>query len=446
MKVWEEFLKVEGWSSQYPSVDVALKHYLRKTGSEKTRENFCIALRLFCLDAHTDPDGLVALAPSEAGRLCQAFTDKMLARGDSVRYLNVTQAYLRTFFDKNGFNEKELKIERYHQPARYRKRKEYNPDGEETERMAYASGSAKNRAMVLAAYTGGLRNSTLRAVRYGDVREELEAGKTVVRIPVSPEMKAMDKAACKGNIPYYTFISPESVSALKDYLEERRQKFGDVEDDEPLFCSDSNNLTPDQQRVTPVSKNGFDQMVKRAARLGGLKQWRDVTPKCLRTAFESALRSNKLDKGDQEFLMGHILPGTQDPYYDSSKVEQLRTEYISVAFFKKAQVDIVEMTKRFAESLGAKNVEVKIAKMREKHRDMNELEAVGRILREELGLQPLTVEPGLKRKANGQDSQSEKRFESKIVSEDELVGCIEANWEIVKELKNGRIVVRRNLD
>jgi len=443
MKVWEEFLKVEGWNSQYPSVDKTLKHYLRKIGSEKTKENFCSALMFFCKHAHSDPDTLVGLAPAEATKVCQGFTDQMKQKGFSIRYVNVTQAYMKTFFKENGLTENDLRVERYHQPARYRKKPEYIPDSEEIYRMGYASGSAKNRAMIFGAYTGGLRNSTLRAQRYKDVREELEAGKNIIKVPVYPEMKQVDPAACKGNIPYYSFYPPETVKALKDYLEERKQKFGEIRDNDPLFCSDSNNVAPDKQRERPVSKNGFGQMVKRAARQAAIRQWRDVTPKCLRTAFESAMRNNKLDPKDQEFLMGHILPGVQDPYYDSSKVEELRAKYSGIPFFKKSQMDAVEMIKKFAETLGIKNVEIKIAKMKEKQSKIDETEALGKIIREELGLKPMTIESGRKRKETNQGAQ--KRFESKIVSEGEVVSCVEGGWEIIKELKNGKLVVRRDL-
>jgi integrase len=80
-------------------------------------------------------------------------------------------------------------------------------------------------------------------------------------------------------------------------------------------------------------------MVKRAAKLADVQQWRDVMPKSLRKAFESALRNNRLDPKDQEFLMGHILPGIQDPYYDSSETEELRTKYSAVKFFKTEKTD-----------------------------------------------------------------------------------------------------------
>lgn len=39
-----------------------------------------------------------------------------------------------------------------------------------------------------------------------------------------------------------------------------------------------------------------------------------------------------MDKGTQEFLFGHILPGTQDPYYDRTRVDFHREEYSKLDF------------------------------------------------------------------------------------------------------------------
>jgi len=78
-------------------------------------------------------------------------------------------------------------------------------------------------------------------------------------------------------------------------------------------------------------------IVKRAARLAGIREWKHVTSHCLRKAFESVLRSptvdgGRMDKGTQEFLIGHILPGTQDAYYDKTDIEFHRSEYAKLDF------------------------------------------------------------------------------------------------------------------
>jgi integrase len=449
MRVWEEFLKVDGWKSQFASVDKVLRHYARRVKSERTKENFCGTLMLFCKHCKTDPDALVALSNQEVSKYSQDFTDSLRDRGFSVRYVNVCQAFLKTFFKENGFrSEKELRVERYHQPTRYRKKPEYIPTLEEIYRMGYAAGSAKNRAMVFTLYTSGVRNSTLRALRIRDVKDELKRGLEVVKIPVYPEMKQTDEGACKGNIPYYTFVSQETSKALREYLDERIRLSGETADDELLFCSDSNQVSRRIQRSTPVSRNGLERMVKRAAKQAGVQQWQDVTPKSLRKAFESVLRNNRLDPKDQEFLMGHILPGIQDPYYDSSKTEDLRTKYSAAKFFKTETTDKLEMVKAFARTLGIDKIEVKIQKLREQHSGLDEMEALGRIMRQELGIKPIKTKMAKPRDPDEADDCPNgncRKCETKIVPENELVPHLDEGWDMVKELKSGKIVIKRGL-
>ena len=78
-------------------------------------------------------------------------------------------------------------------------------------------------------------------------------------------------------------------------------------------------------------------IVKEAARKAGLPEWKKVTPHCLRKTFESILRNrlsdgSRLDMKTQEYFMGHILPGSQDPYFDRSKINHMRNQFSRLKF------------------------------------------------------------------------------------------------------------------
>lgn len=452
MTVWENFLKIEGWGSSYISVDRALRHYARRVKSERTRENFCITLMSFFKYCGLDPDAVVSLDPDAVSKLCQDYTDYLKENDYSIRYVNVTQAYLKTFFRENGFSGgRELKVERYYQPARYRKKPEYIPVSEEIYRMGYAAGSLKNRSMIFMLYTGGLRNSTLRAITYGDVKDELSSGLNIVKINVYPEMKKIDSGACKGNNPYYTFIDSEAVKALREYLKERIRLFGDIAEKELLFYSDSNQVPSEEQRNTPVSKNGLARMVKRAAKRTGILGWKDVTPHGLRKAFELALRNNRLDSEDQEFLMGHILPWTKDTYYDKTKNEEMRTKYARVVFFPHSSIDM-EKAKTEAAFVTARMLglsEEKINAVREAVMKIGNPTAdkVIEMLREgstDFRSSVTIRNPAYeKKRAMPQLNHIEKPFQSKIIKEKELVSFTKDGWEIVRELSNKRFLVKK---
>jgi len=326
------------WESSLPSVERLLDHLWRYTRSESSREKYLRTLLQFSKWSVLSPEGLVRLPRRRAELLVQEFADRIARNGASPAYVNSVIKRLRTFFRVNGYmGNRELKVHSYFVPTRYRKVPEYIPTKDEVYRMADAAGTPRNRAVILVLWSSGLRVSTLCALNYGDVAEELERGEPYVMIPVYPEMKQRVPDACKGRIPYYTFICPEACEALKNYLREREEKYGPVRWDDPLFHSEWTLWDRGERSSKRLGRRAVGLIVKRAARLAGIREWGHVTPHCLRKAFESVLRSptidgGRLDKGTQEYFMGHILPGTQDVYYDKTKVEFHRNEYAKLDF------------------------------------------------------------------------------------------------------------------
>jgi hypothetical protein len=106
------------------------------------------------------------------------------------------------------------------------------------------------------------------------------------------------------------------------------------------------------------------------------------------------------------------------------------------------------MVKMFAKTLGIEEIEVKIRKMREKDPELDEAEILGKIVREELGIKPLELRKiKLKEKSENEDCEyNPKKFENKIVNENELIQHLNRGWNIVKELKNGKIIIKRKVN
>jgi len=337
-KVYGGFLKVNGWSSEYESVDALLKHLSRKSGSDASRKTYLRRLYPFCLYARMNPDELVKLPKGDAEGLVQNYADGFNNDRYSKRYANNILSVLRAFFEANGFkNANALEVEGYYTPTRYRKVPEYIPSKNEVYLMADSACSLRDRAIILTLYSTALRNSTSRALTYGDVKEELGKGVTNLMIPVYPEMKRIDPNACKNNVPYYTFTCDEATQAIGLYLREREDKYGKIEDGDPLFASEYNQISRERRKGKVMTDRQLQNVIKSSARLAGISKWRDVKPKCLRKACETVLHSEFVDGGRldpkiQEFFMGHILPGSQENYFDSTKVEELRAEYSRLNF------------------------------------------------------------------------------------------------------------------
>jgi integrase len=329
---------VTGWDSEYQSVQRLLDHLSRRTKSESSRIQYLNTVATLCRREGRTPDQVVRLTRQEVEDSVQSYLDGMAKKGCSRKWVNVSMAQLVTFLRVNGFKkQKELEIERHYMPARYRKRPEYIPMPSEINKMVIAGVTPSQKALMLFVYEGGFRNSTARAVRYADVKAELDAGLEVVHVPVRSTMKEVDPDAAKGRVEYDPFVGREAVRAVKEHIMHVEGRVGmPLPSEWPLF--------PGQYLDgKPVKKESLEEMVKRLARVAGIERWKDVYPHCLRKAFENAVRNSGLDWKDQEILMGHILPGSMDTYLDRTRTEEFREKYARVRFFPEGTVTKNEM-------------------------------------------------------------------------------------------------------
>jgi len=439
--VWETYLRISGWISEYESVNKLLSYLrVRKSGSEASKCTFCSAVYNLCIYSGKTPDEFVSMKKADVERLVQDFCDDR-RRKRSAGYANNTQALLITFFRLNGFKgTEELELQGYYQPSRSRERPEYIPSLEEALRMANVGGDLRNRAIILVLLSTGLRNSTLRAILYGEIKEELEKGPDNILIRVHEEMKKRVPEACKNRIEYFVFTCREATEALRHYMKGRAARFGGIEDDEFLFVSSGggyNKLSRRERLHTPMQNRGLQMAVKKAARRAGIKEWVHVTPKSLRKTFESVLRSrlidgDRLDIKTQEFFMGHILPGSQDPYFDKTKIEEMRAKYSRLSFtpYREGSQVTSESLQVIAEALG---VDLSLLRESKKEGPGSELGFREKVqfLREAI-------------RQNMQMNNKREKPEWKMVSQEELMTYLNEGWDMYGQLKDG-VIVRRQI-
>ena len=380
---WEEHLKVSEWASGYPSVNNLFRHLkFRKIGSESSRCIYGNAVYAFSKHTGKLPDELVALKKVDIEKLIEDFCYHKMDHGwKSPRTANTALFMLKTFFKTNGFKGSEkLEVECFHQSARERTRPEYIPTLDEARRMANVAGSLRNRAIIFFMLSTGLRNGTIRGLLYVDVKEELEKGAVNILIKVHKGMKRIVNSACKGNIEYSVFTSEEATEALKLYLGHRR-RFGEIHDEEVLFCSEHNRLSRNERAKKPLTAREMQVIVKTEAWKAGIKEWKSVVPHCLRKTFESVLRSQladggRLDLKTQEYFMGHILGGSMDTYFDKTKIDELRKEYAKLLFKPQEQgkVEVLESLQKIAETMGVDYTRLEESKKKELGRVLNDAE------------------------------------------------------------------------
>jgi len=442
-RLFEKVLKVrrtgEGFVSKFVSVQRLIDYlWLRKSGSEQSVITFCDHVARFCLWAKTGPDEVLSKRREEIEGLVQGYLDEVrrrgMKRGPSVKYVNTALACLKTFFRVNGFNREnnsELRLQSYHQPPRTRNVAEYVPTISEACRMAERARNKRNRAIIYTLFSTGLRNTSLRAILVKDVIKEIRASYENLLIKVEPEWNKRIPGACKNCIPYYTFTSCAATQAIKEMLQERKEKLGIVKEDEPLFISEGTKL----KKRSAFSFRLLEEIVKRAAEEAGIEDWKNVRPHSLRKVFDSVLRSpmkdgDRLDHKDQEFLMGHILSGAQEAYYDWSKIKRLRKEF-SKLIFEDRETPELENLKTYREIAKIFDIDADELKSRTE-------EYLGRQLT--LKEEKEALETEIKSKLN---LSNEKAEEQKVIPKEELQAHLDGGWKFVSIVDQQQVVVRK---
>jgi len=146
--------------------------------------------------------------------------------------------------------------------------------------MVTAGRTPSERALIVFTYESGLRNSTARAVRYGDIQDELGSGLDVVHVPVRSSMKEVDPDAAKGRLEYDPFIGREAVTAVKG---SRRLRGGDEREALPAWIAPPARTADDRDTPEEVLP-GRDSEEARKDR-GNREVEGRQPPHCLRKAF-----------------------------------------------------------------------------------------------------------------------------------------------------------------
>jgi integrase len=426
------------WTSSYKSVDTVLNYLqTRQSNSEATKEKFCYILRIFSILAGKTPDELVGMDKCTIEEYVEKFCNDIMKRTNWGRTANHSLVLLKLFFRENGFRRevgREIFVRPFHVTARSSKRGEYIPTPQEAVAMANACGmGTRDSAIILILAFSGLRNSTLRAILYREIRDELEAGKENILIKVHEDMKKIVPNAAKGRLSYHVFTTKLATEALRRHVIDRTQKLGKIPEEAPLFATNYTGVSDRVKRsCTILTARELELIVKDAARKAGVKDWKLVTPHKLRKTFESFLRNqpheSRLDVKDQEFFMGHLLPGSQDNYYDKTKIEQMREK------FSRLVIDRDPTIQTMFEMAKLHGIDVDLA---------------GQELADRIGHNPNRLEEldFLRKKIQEKIEEKSKppKMIQAIVSIDELQNRMNEGWRVVLTLPGDKIVVEKQV-
>jgi len=438
MRFFESILALDSeWkSSEYVTVQRWMRK-LRRRGSVSTLRAYFKFLAWFVQYIGMSPDDFVKMSKEDVSKKVQAFCDKFSDEDKKSSASNAMKA-LKSFLKANGFDVEKLSLKGSY---RAMKRPEYVPSKEMIYKMASVCG-LKWRAIILCLFQSGLRNSALRALPYSMLKDQIESGAVPIRVHITGELRRVLPDACKEGVDYWTFFGKEASEALRQYIDWRREKYGKVDNEELLFPSESRELPKGDRLRRPMDQYHLTKIVRVSAKKAGIKEWRKVRAHSLRKTFRSILDAGYLDGGqmaedDKEYLMGHKLPGAKEPYHNAN-VNVLEECYMKLRWsIEEAMTEAakVEALKAFARTLGVEDIEIKIARLKEAEKGLSDEEAIGRILRKDLGLIKLGAEAVQERKDNSDPKM--------IIDEERLEEYLAEGWDVQTVLPSGRILIRK---
>ncbi len=274
----------------------------------------------------------------------------------------------------------------------------------------------------------GLKLGDLPEVRINNGQVEFDniPAMIIVRAPLS-----------KARHRYFTFLSAEGCTYLKEYLEERIRAEEELTKNSPLISHERTETAIKPFMIT----RKITHLIRIAMRKSGVFK----RPYVLRAYAETQLiiseSKGKISHPYLQFIAGH--KGDIEARYSTNKgrlppdmIEDMRNAYRECEPFLSTQVKPTdqEASKKEAQIEALKTVakavfgidllEVKIAKERDEDKELTQDETI------EL------FEVEIKKKREEPDPQ-------KIVKEDELESCLATWWQFVSVLPSQKILIRK---
>ena len=302
----------------YPSVD-PIENALQYVRSPKSKALYSHEIGYFLKAKGLTDRELLARAGTEpkwAEEMIVSYIKECAAAGLAGSTIATRIAATKALLDYNDVVALNWKKIRKALPPRLQHGKDRAPTIDEVRRMLRFAG-IRERALVLAMSSGGFKSGALDYLSMGDltpigVRGKALAGKLVIYRGEAEE--------------YVTFVSPEALEALGDYLDARRRAGEDIEPASPLFRDAWDiSLGASPEKVVRLASAGAKSAMQRIFARAGLQE-RDFKElhgfrKFFKTNAERGAKSIYV-----EALMGHSM-GVTDSYFKPTDDELLQ-EYL----------------------------------------------------------------------------------------------------------------------
>jgi integrase len=311
------------------------------------------------------------------------------------------------------------------------------PPSQEELRRILTFADVRERASISLLAFSGLRPTTLASLTLGDLPElKVVDGKVLFdKVPTQIKVRAQFSKNARS---YITFLIKEGCDYLKDYLEERISKGEALTERSPLMAPDP------RAHFQNYTRKAVQRSVKRVFVHAGFP----FRPYVLRSYFATAIDSAKIVFTHQQFFMGHTGPVemvyTVNKRLSDQQVDEMRQEFVEI----ERHLTTIGAFGRISEEEEGR-IRLKMALDDAQRRGLGR-EEILRLLdkRIESAKEPLTADDKVEFVNDAISKISERTGLIKedpkaqvVIRPDQLEVYLKEGWAYLEELKDGRIIM-----
>jgi len=335
----KEWLK---WIEEHEDVKVWLKDR-----PENTRRVFARELKSFCKELCISPEEWRNLDKFKARDMAWQYIKTKTAEYPAVA--NTGMVALKSFYrNKDGealpFDSLRGGKHYFHN-TRKKAALEHIPSKTEMYQIVDMASSLRDKAILLFLFQSGCRVNVVQHLKLKHILDQLD--KDTFTLKITPDLDNKLRGRDIGF--YFTFLNGEAVETLKRYVALAHKRRNP---EAYLFYTRSG---------MPISQAYILRIVKNCVKKAGLNP-ESMWTHSIRKAFRKIVRQADTDDDDKEQLMGHMIKGSRQSYYDGKDIEIILNSYQKCNFTRKVpkseteklRSQIEDMTKQHVEDVKAR--------------------------------------------------------------------------------------------
>lgn len=302
MKKYERIIQA------HPEIEAWLKNR-----PKNTQRGFAGKLMDFCNAMKISPEEWRRMNKFEARDLAWKYVQRIVAEKPAVA--KKTLSALKSWFRNLDGEQLPLDSGRggKHNIRYVPKKATYEkiPSKKEVYQIIDMASSLRDKAMLLMLFFSGIRVNALYTLLYGHVADQID--NEIITLKITNEI---DTKLRSTQMPfYYTFINGEAVETLRQYC---ALKHKDGNPKVPLFHT--------KKIKKAMSQVGIIRIVKLCIKRAGMDP-KTMWTHSFRKAFRKVVRKADIDDDDKEQLMGHVLKGSREAYFDRNDISLIVEAY-----------------------------------------------------------------------------------------------------------------------